>query len=998
MRLHLDIETYSEVDLKSAGAYRYAEHGSTEVLCFAYAFDDGPVELWTPENPLPAKVVKHVVSGGEVRAHNAQFERVILNGTAGKKLDFPRIEIGQCVCTAAKMAAHGLPRDLERAAQALGSPSKSLEGRITMLQISKPRKKHPDGRYTPQNAPEKFQILYAYNKQDVEAERGIDKLVPDLSAAEQKVYQLDQVINDRGVKVDVEAIDNILAVVDAYKTFLNEACRKLTGVEATQRDKIAEWVRTHGYPQLPDMQAETVRLIVGEAGVPPDVKKVLQIYSTYNMKAVTKYDAILAAVCADGRLHGMFLYHGAGTGRWSSLIVQLQNIFRPVIDDPETAVEAFSARDLEWIRSLYPGVDPMKVASSCVRSTLVSAKGKDLLFPDYAGIEARVNAWLFGEKWKLEAFRAFDEGRGPDLYKMAYARAFHVDPAAVEKKPRQIGKVMELAMGYEGGASAFVTLAANYGVNLSELAEAVGPFIPDEIRESAEWMWTNLPQYRANLPHDEFIACDSLKRLWRGTNPMIVRGWSDLKTAAEQAVQFPGKVYSTPNKKVMFKVEGHWLYMRLPSGRRIAYYNPRWIPERIEQKLIKGKIVDVVVPGEMRYWGTDTYTRQWMELATYGGKLCLAGETEVLTFRGWKRLDECSSEDVLWDGEDWVYSGGLIDQGVRSVISYMGVHMTPDHEVLTDDGWKTAALAQSQGLIGAKVRLPTCTDIRLQQEREDLLARRMRMREVPCCRGSGVEPFARPLPEIMRVQNEANTICAKANSRYVETSVIPYMAKHERPLSFADASSLAQLRRAWDNCLFAVENIREFLGRHGVFIQRGSLARSKGQQPRILKTELSLGYSRGARQQPEAERTYTNARGKHDSLPSIAAIWGKTVHHTREIEKRLGEFTFARTYDLINAGPRRRFTVRGRTGEKLIVHNCENLCQASSRDLLVSGLQNLEAGGYPVVGSVHDEAITEIPEGFGSFEEAGRLMCELPSWAEGLPVAVDGHRGKRYRK
>lgn len=641
-RLHLDIETYSECDLKSAGVYRYAEHPSTEVLCMTYAFDDGPVKLITPGLSLPEDLTSHILSGGKVAAHNAQFERVVLNGVAGQKIGFPKISIEQTICTAAKVAAHGLPRHLGDAAQALGSAPKSLEGKITMLQLSKPRKKHPDGRYTPKNSPEKFQVLYAYNKQDVEAERDIDRLVPDLSESEQAVYELDQKINERGIQVDLEAIDNILYVVEEYKAYLEKTCKQLTGVEPTKRDKLAEWVRTHGYPSLKDMQAETVRQIASDQSVPENVRKVLQIYSTYNMKAVTKYAAILAAVCKDGRLRGMFMYHGAATGRWSSQIVQLQNLFRPVIDDPEMAVEAFSARSLEWIRSLYPGIDPMKIASSCVRSVLVASKGKDLLFPDYAGIEARMNAWLFGEKWKLDAFRAFDEGKGPDLYKLAYARAFHADPNKIEKKHRQIGKVMELAMGYEGGAAAFVTMAANYGVNLAEMAEAVLPFIPEDIRDSAEWMWTSLPQYRANLPHDQFIACDSLKRMWRGIHPMIVAGWENLKTAAEHAVQFPGKVYSIPNKKVMFKVEGRWLYMRLPSGRRIAYYNPRWIPERIDEKIVNGKKVDVVVPGEMRYWGVDTYTRQWMELATYGGKLCeqaCQGASSCVLRGGMKNLE-----------------------------------------------------------------------------------------------------------------------------------------------------------------------------------------------------------------------------------------------------------------------------------------------------------------------------------------------------------------------
>jgi len=438
--LHLDIETYSECDLGAAGVYKYAEHPSTELLCFSYAFDDEPVLSWRPGHPLPARLRDHIQNREQVRAHNAQFERVVLNGIAGKKIGFPHISIEQTVCTAAKMAAHGLPRALGAAASALGAAEKSLEGRIIMLQLCKPRKNHADGRYTPTNAPDKFEVLYSYCEADVEAERDIDRRVPDLSPAEQQVYELDQKINERGIAVDLKAIADIQAVIAEYKDFLRDTLAKLTKCSIA-REKIAIWVRDNGWPGLTDMQAATVKALLARPDVPADVKKVLTIYSTYNLKAVTKYDAILEAVCADGKLRGMFMYHGAATGRWSSLIVQLQNLFRPVIDDPETAVEAFSARSLETLRWLYAGVDPMKVAASCVRSVFVASPGKDLLFPDYAGIESRVNAWLFGEEWKLEAFRAQDAGTGPDTYKLAYARAFQVAIDKVTKSQRQIGKV-----------------------------------------------------------------------------------------------------------------------------------------------------------------------------------------------------------------------------------------------------------------------------------------------------------------------------------------------------------------------------------------------------------------------------------------------------------------------------------------------------------------------------------------------------------------------------
>lgn len=666
MKLHLDIESFSECSLKQSGAYRYAEHPSTELLVASYAFDDQPVKLWIPHESIPQEIIaglqlkhpghefivqpevplelrQHIESGGEIRNHNSAFERTVLNGVAGKKVNFPKISIEQVICTAAKMAANGLPRALGDAAAALKSThGKSVEGRVTMLQLSKPRR-GAESRYTPWNSPDKFLILYSYNLEDTEAERDIDKLVPDLTPSEQKVYQLDQKINDRGILVDIEAVHNILAVVGEYKGYLAAELEKATrnewldmpGLKPTQRDKIAEWVRTNGFPQLCDMQAETVKEIIAGDKAPDKVKRVLQIYSTYNMKAVTKYQAMLDAVCADGRLRGMFLYHGANTGRWSSLVVQLQNLFRPVIKDPDNAIKAFEARSLDWIRTLYPGIDPMRVAASCIRGMLVASPGKDLLFPDFAGIESRVNAWFFDEEWKLQVFRDYDTilgvdengepiRKGHDSYKIAYARSFNCAPEEVTKDQRQVGKVQELALGYEGGVGAFVTMVDTYGIDLDELAEKAYGTLPDDAKESAEWMWGKFGA-ATGLRHNVYVTCDGLKYLWRKAHPKIKDGWRDLKVAAEQAAQFPGKVFAIPNKKIMFKVvtfgENSWLKMRLPSGRQLAYFNPRWIPERVVNSCDRfGKDIQKVIPGELRYWGIDTATRQWKEVTSYGGR------------------------------------------------------------------------------------------------------------------------------------------------------------------------------------------------------------------------------------------------------------------------------------------------------------------------------------------------------------------------------------------
>jgi DNA polymerase len=285
-----------------------------------------------------------------------------------------------------------------------------------------------------------------------------------------------------------------------------------------------------------------------------------------------------------------------------------------------------------------------------VRGMLVAAPGKDLLALDFSAIEARVGAWVLGEQWKLDAFRAYDQGKGPDLYKVAFARSFHVDPSTVTKVQRQIGKVMELALLYEGGAGAFVTMVATYGINLDELAELAWPTLPQDARESAEWMWGKYGK-ATGLPYKTYIVVDALKYLWRQAHPNISQGWKHLKSACEQAVEFPGRVFSIPNGKVAFKVHGNWLYMRLPSGRKLSYYKPRWIPEKTETRIDEhGREYLHTIPGEIRYTGIDTHTRRWMEVSTYGGRLlenCVQAVSRDLLVNGMIKLDNAGYDIVM---------------------------------------------------------------------------------------------------------------------------------------------------------------------------------------------------------------------------------------------------------------------------------------------------------------------------------------------------------------
>lgn len=707
MKLHLDIETRSREDLKTRGLYRYAEHESTEMMCAQFAFDDEAVELWIPEEELelpaelfvhfrvlrprtqihlgksvPTRMRMHIELGGEVWAHNAAFERTVLNGVAGRRINFPRLEIEQMRCTMAKAAAHGLPHALGDLARALDTHKKDEAGANSMRRLCKPL---PTGKnkgtfVMPWDEPKTYAEMYSYGIDDVEAERAADYAVPDLSPNEQRVYELDQRMNDRGWLVDMKAVEDLTFVRDVYRAELKKKCLEWTGVSPSQTGALAEWVREHGYPSLENLQVETVNKAVKDDACPDEVKNVLRLFSTYNMKAVTKYDAMGRAVCKDGRLHGMFYYHGANTGRWSSKIVQLQNLYRPKIKDADTAIAVCSHRELEALRWMYEGLDPMKVLASCVRSVLVAPPGRDLLFPDYAGIESRVNAWLWNETWKLEAYRKYDTiigwddkkkeplRAGPDLYKVAYSRAFGIPIEDVTKDQRQVGKVMELALGYEGGVSAFVTMVSTYGIDLQEMTEAAWPTLPAVEKEAAiKWLEESKKRKQTfELTDEQFITCDVLKRLWRDSNPRIKLGWKILKDAALLAVQEPGRVVKAGNK-LMFKVVHHgkhsWLVMRLPSGRRLWYYTPFIKKIIVKRKWPDGRTTEQV-EDHLRYYGVDTYTRKWGVTSTYGGKLdenadqaisrdlLVAGKFK-LEKRGYDLLGSVHDEPIMEIDEGW---------------------------------------------------------------------------------------------------------------------------------------------------------------------------------------------------------------------------------------------------------------------------------------------------------------------------------------------------------
>lgn len=576
--LHIDFETRSAADLKAVGLANYASDPTTEVVCLAYAFGDEPVRLWSESGQTHRmRVLSHAAQGLPVYAHNAQFEHTLWNQVLNRDGAFGELRLGQMRCTLAMAYAMGLPGSLGDAAAAVGlEQQKDMAGHRLMLQMSKPRKVEPDGTIVWWDDADRLERLYAYCKQDVETERALHQRLMELSPDEQDLWALDQRINARGIGVDMPSIDKAIALVNAERARLDAEIRAVTGnavAGCTDVKMLTEWLRYRGVKIKGVAKADVLDALSHDA-LPEDCRRALELRQEAAKSSTAKLASMRSRAGADGRMRGLFQYHGAATGRWAGRGPQPHNFTRPtILKRPRDVADCFAhLGDRNYLSLMYGA--PMALAADMLRGMIVPAPGNEFICCDYSNIEGRVLAWLAGEAWKLQAFRDFDAGTGADIYKLAYGRAFGIRPEDVDDAMRQVGKVMELALGYGGGVGAFQTMARGYGVQVS----------------------------------DE--RADELKAAWRAAHPHVKQFWAALERAAIDAVLSPGEVERAG--KIAYVARGSFLWCRLPSGRVLCYPYPR-----VEQKETPW--------GQMRpsltYMTVDSRTRKWARCDTYGGSL-----------------------------------------------------------------------------------------------------------------------------------------------------------------------------------------------------------------------------------------------------------------------------------------------------------------------------------------------------------------------------------------
>jgi DNA polymerase len=539
--------------------------------------------LWHPGEPVPQRIVDHVLAGGDIRAHNAQFERVIWKYIATPRYGWPEAKLEQFYDTMAEASAMALPRSLDQLAQVTGlKHQKDKEGYTLMLRMTRPRSKK-NGVLTWWDDADRLARLGEYCKADVRVEQAVEKVLRRLPEREREIYLMDQRINDRGFQIDrrlVVAAKNVAAEgVDRANAALDELTDgAVSGV--TQTGRIKEWLGTQGI-DAPSIAKAPLKDML-ESDLSPEVRQVLELRQDAGKSSIAKLDTMLACMCDDDRVRGSTMYHGASTGRWTGKLLQPHNFPRGEMPD-KVNVEDFIPDVLaEKYDLINMFMSPVSVVSSMLRSMLTAGPGNDLLAADYSGIEARVLNWFAGQDDILALFAA-----GEDVYSYNAGRLPGAEPYVKGKKHRlrQTGKFQELGCGYGMGAETGVEQAkSTYGiiVTLEEMQDIV--------------------------------------KNYRATHTFVVDFWKESNNAAIQAVNNPGEVVVFgARRNLKFIKAGAYLYLILPSKRPLVYAAPKVVerPAPIDKKTGLPKWQGTSKAVEIS--SVNPITKQWSRQGMYGG-------------------------------------------------------------------------------------------------------------------------------------------------------------------------------------------------------------------------------------------------------------------------------------------------------------------------------------------------------------------------------------------
>ena len=587
--LSIDIETYSSIDLTKSGVYKYIQN-DFEILLIAYAYDDEEIKIIDLKNneKIPEKLKEDILDENIIKtAFNANFERVCLSKYFNTYLSPKMFR-----CTQVHALYLGLPHGLENVAKSLRLKEQKLEEGKSLIRFFNKRENLDLLTSNNENI-KKGEVLKKYEEfkkyciNDVRVERSIRKILEKvkLPESEQKLWQLDQEINDRGVLVDSKLLNNAIYYDNYFKNILIEKLKTITNINNPKsNNQMKDYLNSLGL-NVNSLSKESVESLLNSDEVKKNphyekIKEVLHLRKMLNKTSTKKYESMKRCMCDDERIRGLFQFYGANrTGRWAGRLVQVQNLPQNKINNLEQVrekirndiIKDFPSRKKEFNKNLnlnlYKDENLSSLLSQLIRTTFIPKKNHRFIIADFSAIEARIIAYLSNEKWRIDVFNTHGK-----IYEASASKMFKVDINEITKESelRQKGKIAELALGYQGGVGALVSMGA-YNMNLceSELIEIVKAF--------------------------------------RSSNPNIVKLWNNAQKAFIEAVKNKSVVHI--DKNISFIYEGNILFIKLPSGRRLSYIRPKIDYDNIFNKYI------------ITYEGVDPTTKKSKRLTTYGGKL-----------------------------------------------------------------------------------------------------------------------------------------------------------------------------------------------------------------------------------------------------------------------------------------------------------------------------------------------------------------------------------------
>ena len=587
--LSIDIETYSSIDLTKSGVYKYTQN-DFEILLIAYAYDDEEIKIIDLKNneKIPEKLKEDILDENIIKtAFNANFERVCLSKYFNTYLSPKMFR-----CTQVHALYLGLPHGLENVAKSLRLKEQKLEEGKSLIRFFNKRENLDLLTSNNENI-KKGEVLKKYEEfkkyciNDVRVERSIRKVLEKvkLPESEQKLWQLDQEINDRGVLVDSKLLNNAIYYDNYFKNILIEKLKTITNINNPKsNNQMKDYLNSLGL-NVNSLSKESVESLLNSDEVKKNphyekIKEVLHLRKMLNKTSTKKYESMKRCMCDDERIRGLFQFYGANrTGRWAGRLVQVQNLPQNKINNLEKVrekirndiIKDFPSRKKEFNKNLnlnlYNNENLSSLLSQLIRTTFIPKKNHRFIIADFSAIEARIIAYLSNEKWRIDVFNTHGK-----IYEASASKMFKVDINEITKESelRQKGKIAELALGYQGGVGALVSMGA-YNMNLceSELIEIVKAF--------------------------------------RSSNPNIVKLWNNAQKAFIEAVKNKSVVHI--DKNISFIYEGNILFIKLPSGRRLSYIRPKIDYDNIFNKYI------------ITYEGVDPTTKKSKRLTTYGGKL-----------------------------------------------------------------------------------------------------------------------------------------------------------------------------------------------------------------------------------------------------------------------------------------------------------------------------------------------------------------------------------------